>query len=63
MIHIVKLLDTDECEMVSRDCDNLKQAKAEANLLLTDPEYLAAGAYKVEVYNEHRECVWDQCVK
>lgn len=63
MIYTVKLLDSDGCELASHEYESLKDAKAGARYAISEKDYLEAGAYKVEVRDEHGVCVWDRFVK
>lgn len=59
MEYVIKGLEADGCELVSRVEYNLKAAKAEAHLIVTDPEYIEAGLHKVEVQDGYGVCLFD----
>jgi hypothetical protein len=62
-MYTIVLLDIDGCELSNTEETTLKAAKALARSRLAEPEYVAAGAHKVEVRNADEDVVYDKTVK
>jgi hypothetical protein len=58
----IVLLDSQGCELSNTEEETLKGAKACARARLAEPEYVAAGAHKVEVRNSKGSVLFDDFI-
>lgn len=60
MYYTIIVFDIDGCELATTEERSFMDAKRVGHERITDKEYLAAGAYKVEVRDDHNVCIWDK---